>query len=287
MSVGVERAAVVYHPLKDYGALLAQIREMLGKRGITVVDYALPLGNPDEQVPAPPPLQEASFVICLGGDGTLLFTARLFYGIEIPVLAVNLGTFGFLTEICRNEIFCMLEDFLEGRCEVEQRILLEVRVHRKGRQIGWYTPLNEVVIGRRELSRLLTLETHVDGQYLCTYRADGLIVSTPTGSTAYSLSALGPILMPTLDNLILNPICPHSLASRPFILSGTNLARVVVRGHDVHPVLSVDVQLGMELQLGDEVLISRAQHRLSLVRSQERTFFQVLREKLGWIDQAE
>ena len=283
------KAAIVINPHKDYQDLLQGICGGLQNRGVAVHVHRVPFGkhgvlDADTLSCNPERIDDADFAVSLGGDGTLLYTARLFFGREIPVVAVNLGTFGFLTEISRDEVFDILDALFRGEASVEQRVMLEVQVERSGRMFGPFHPMNEAVVSRREVTRLVTLEVSVNGSYLCTYRADGLIVSTPTGSTGYSLSAQGPIMMPTLDNLILNPICPHSLASRPFILSGRDSVAIRVCGHDIRPHLSVDVQEGFELEENDVVHVKRAPGLLNLVQSGERTFFQVLREKLRWVD---
>jgi len=283
------KTAVVVNPHKDYQGLLQGVRSRLEQMGAEVEVHYVPFQEqgmiaPDALASPPESVSGADLVISLGGDGTLLYTARLFYGQGIPVVAVNLGTFGFLTEISREEVFAILDALCRGEASIEKRAMLEVWVERSGEKLGPFHPMNEVVVNRREVSRLVTTEVSVNGSYLCTYKADGLIVSTSTGSTGYSLSAQGPIMMPQLDNLILNPICPHSLASRPFILSGTDRVSVRVCGHDICPHLSIDVQEGLELKLDDLVHVRRAPSFLNLVQSGERTFFQVLREKLRWVD---
>ena len=283
------KAAIVVNPHKDYEDLLQGVRGRLEQKGAAVEVLFVPFEGqgmlaPDALSSCPDAVQDADLAVSLGGDGTLLYTARLLYGMNIPVVAVNLGTFGFLTEISREEVFDILDALFLGEASIEQRVMLEVRVERSGRFFGPFHPMNEVVVSRREVTRLVNLEVSVNGSFLCTYRADGLIVSTPTGSTGYSLSAQGPIMMPRLDNLILNPICPHSLASRPFILSGTDSVTIRVCGHDICPNLSIDVQEGFELEQDDLVHVRRASSFLNLVQSGERSFFQVLREKLRWVD---
>jgi len=226
--------------------------------------------------------ERIDLAISLGGDGTLLSTARLFYGQGIPVLAVNLGTFGFLTAISHDEALRALDSLFGGNAGFEKRLMLDCEVLRAGTVIGHLQALNEVVITRREMSRMINLDAWVNGEFLCSYRADGLIVSTPTGSTGYSLSAGGPILLPTLDNMIVNPICPHSVASRPFVVAGGDTVTVRVNARGVKPWLTLDVQDGIALEDGDEIVVRRAGHPLVLVRSSERSYFEVLREKLAW-----
>lgn len=276
------RVAIVVNPAKDHEPLLGRIREKLEGDGFSVSLFHVPLGEqPDAggQVPA-----AVAFVISLGGDGTLLYTARLCYGLEVPVIAVNLGTFGFLTEVSREEVFSAIDSLVAGDALLQRRIMLEVEVERDGSPLGSWHCLNEAVIGRGDVTRLLSLETFINDRYLCTYRADGVIVSTPTGSTGYSLSAGGPILMPQLESLILNPICPHTLSSRPVILSASDEVRICVAGSGACPHLSIDVQEGTGLIPGDQVRIRKAPRAFLLVMSKKRSFFQVMREKLGWVD---
>jgi len=284
MKNNFSRAAIVLNPKKDYAELLDGIKNHLAAHGIESSEIVLPFSADENFLPDFSHKDSTDLVLSLGGDGTLLFTARFFYGMDVPVFGVNLGTFGFLTEICQEDVFETLDAVLAGEYETEQRVMLDVVVKRDGKQLDQFFPLNEVVIARKELSRLITLQTLVNNEYLCTYKADGLIVSTATGSTGYSLSANGPILMPKLSNLIIAPICAHSLASRPFILSEEDTVTVVIKGDDISPVLSIDVQVGMDLNPGDHVIIRKAEKKLHLVQSKQRTFFQILREKLGWVD---
>lgn len=284
MSKSFSRAAVVLNPRKDYQSLLDGIAKHLERENVSLSRISLPHDLPDLTVCEIPEPEEVDFVIALGGDGTLLYTARLFAKMDVPIIAVNLGTFGFITEICRDEIYSSLDLLFKGDYEIENRIMLEVSVRRDDVDIATFYPLNEAVIGRKEITRLLTMPAKINNEYLCTYKADGLIISTPTGSTGYSLSANGPILLPKLENFIINPICPHSLASRPFILSKDDVVEISFSGSDIFPILTIDVQVGMELNPGDRVIIKKAPYLTKLLLSSKRTFFQVLRDKLGWVD---
>ena len=229
----------------------------------------------------------ADLLVALGGDGTLIHAAGLLRGREVPILGVNLGTLGFLTEVPRDRAQPLLEQALLGELVASRRLMLEVEVRRRTdptsewRQLLAGFCLNDVVVSKNALSRLARLEAFVDGSLAVTYGADGLIVATPTGSTAYSLSAGGPIVYPTLETVLLTPICPHSLTQRPLVLPAE--ARICVRlASQGEMFVTLDGAVGCELREGDEVSIRRAPHRLLLLRNPEVDPFSILREKLRW-----
>jgi len=220
-------------------------------------------------------------VIVLGGDGTLLHAARLIGANGVPILGVNLGSLGFLTEVKLDEMYAALEGLLSGQYQAEERMLLKVEVMREGKMAGQYLALNDAVINKGALARIIELEVSVNSQPVLFTRADGLIVSTPTGSTAYSLAAGGPILYPTLDAFIIAPICPHTLTNRPVVMPEREEVEVCLRhGSDV--MLTVDGQVGMPLRQQDCLRVCRAQATLKLVLPFGNTFFKLLREKLRW-----
>lgn len=224
---------------------------------------------------------QVDVIVVLGGDGTLLSVARAVGDLGIPILGVNLGGLGFLTATTLDEMIPALEAFLAGRMTVEDRMMLSAWLHREGGLAGSFLALNDVVIVKGAMSRIIDLSVSVDGQSAIDYRADGLIIATPTGSTAYSLSAGGPILFPTMDAVVLTPICSHTLTNRPIVLPGRQRIEVaVLTSQEV--MLTVDGQVGTPLRERDRVEVAQAASRIRLVRFPHKHFFSVLRTKLKW-----
>jgi len=221
-------------------------------------------------------------VVVLGGDGTLLSVARMIHAESVPLFGVNLGSLGFLTEIALDDLDRALDMIWEKKCLVETRIMLEVTVARGRRRIGPYLVLNDAVFNKGALARMFELETAVDGDYLTTYRADGLIVATPTGSTAYSLAAGGPIVYPDMEAIVITPICPHTLTNRSLLVPDRMTVEVQVRSaeEDIH--LTLDGQSGLAITGRDRVTIRKAASRTLLVQNPEQNFFGILRQKLKW-----
>jgi NAD+ kinase len=222
-------------------------------------------------------------IIVLGGDGSLLAVARAIGRSEVPVLGVNLGTLGFLTEISKEELFETLEVVVAGGFRIETRMRLEVRITKDGREAGTYLALNDAVISKSTLSRMIDLETWADDVEVTTYHADGLIVATPTGSSAYSLSAGGPLLLPGIGAIVLTPICPHALTQRPLVLPQDCHVRIQLRdarGGEVH--LTVDGQVGRMLEEGEVVELTRSDSPLRMLVPPNRSRFEVMRNKLRW-----
>lgn len=239
-----------------------------------------PAGGPG--LPRPEVVAQADLVVVLGGDGTLLAIARLVGAREVPILGVNLGGLGFLTEITLDELFPTLEAVLKGQFAVRRRLTLMARVRRGGEVIASFEALNDAVITKTAMSRIVDLETHVNGEYVTTFRADGLIVSTPTGSTAYCLAAGGPIIYPTLPALVIIPICPHTLTNRPLVVPDSSQVEVMQGSPGGQVSLTVDGQVGMDLQHRDVVSVQRSARTIALVRSSKLNYFELLRAKLKW-----
>ena len=225
---------------------------------------------------------KADLIISLGGDGTLLNIAPLVERPEVPILGVNLGALGFITEVAVDELEPVLSKTLSGDYEVEKRMTLEVRVLGKNGRAHKFRVLNDVVIAKGARSRIIDLETYVGKDYLCTYRADGLIISTPTGSTAYSLAAAGPILEPTLGAIVLAPICPHTLTHRPIVVPSNAVIRVTLRSFGDTVILIPDGQPGIRLNNGDRVEARDYGLPVSLIKLPSRSYYEILREKLKW-----
>ena len=225
---------------------------------------------------------DVDLIIVLGGDGTLLSVARQIRGKDVPILGVNLGGLGFLTEISLEELPEMLPRVLRGEYRTSVRSMLDVAVTREEEHVFDLSLLNDAVITKDTLARIIDIETYVDDEYLTTFRGDGLILSTPTGSTGYSLAAGGPILHPSLGHIVITPICPHTLTNRPIILPSEVSVRARLKSPDEKVILTLDGQIGFPLAYLDEVRVRRSRFAVSLVRSASNGYFNVLRNKLKW-----
>lgn len=234
-------------------------------------------GYPGQAIP---PLVD--MVVVLGGDGTLLSVARLIGDLRTPILGVNLGSLGFLTEITRSELFPMLEQVVKGDFTVSRRMRLLAIIRRERKEIARYRVLNDIVINKGALARIIDMETWVDDDYLTTFKADGLIVSTPTGSTGYNLAAGGPIIYPGNHCHVISPICAHTLTNRPIVVSDEATIRIEVKSPDEDVVFTADGQEGMPLLGGDVVELRKSNHSTLLIKSPSKDYFQVLRTKLRW-----
>jgi NAD+ kinase len=221
-------------------------------------------------------------VVVLGGDGTLISVARMIGDREVPILGVNLGSLGFLTEITLDELCDSLDRYVSGEYRVSERMMLHVAVMRSGLVIEEKSVLNDVVINKGALARIIDLETTINGHYLTTFKGDGMIISTPTGSTGYSLSANGPILYPELDCFVITPICPHTLTNRPIVVASDARITVGLKCINEDVFLTLDGQVGVELKCGDEIQIGKAGKRTRLIISSSRDYFEILRTKLKW-----
>ncbi len=263
--------------------VVPQLLEWLAKRGVAVrlddhtARYAgRSDGMPREQVP-----EGTQLIIVLGGDGTLLAAARALGGLDIPIFAVNLGALGFLTAITVDEIYPELERALQNEHRIAARRMLHCELLRNGKIVATYDALNDVVLTKASLARMIDLEAHVDAHFVATYKADGLIISTPTGSTAYSLSAGGPIIFPAVDALCITPICPHALTARPVLVPGSSNIKMTNLSDD-STFLTIDGQIGEPLLHRDTVFCRASTKSVKLIRPPRMLFFDVLRAKLKW-----
>jgi len=221
-------------------------------------------------------------VIVLGGDGTLLSVARMVWRHNIPILGVNLGGLGFLTEVSLEEIYPVLNQVLDGKFRTTPRDVLRASVIRRDKKVAEFVVLNDVVVNKGALARIIELEVTVGQDYLTTFRSDGFIISTPTGSTAYNLSAGGPIVYPSLHNLIITPICSHTLTNRPIVVPDDVTVRAILKSTEEEVTLTLDGQQGFPLEFEDVIEIQKAEGQILLIQSPYRSYFDLLREKLKW-----
>jgi NAD+ kinase len=264
--------------------LAARMQAMLRRRGLRVLADAdgFLAGAPAR--PKAALARECDLLVVLGGDGTLLSVAR-HVDRSVPILGVNMGELGFLTEVTEAEAIPMLARVLSGKFELDRRMTLSASLERSGRPIRRFRALNDVVLSNGSLARIVSFSVTVDGLPLASYRADGVIVATPTGSTAYSLSAGGPVVEPTVQALLVSPISPHTLSNRPVVLRPEAVVRIVVAERENDAILTIDGQESIKLAGGDVLVARRGRASVSLVRSPDRTYYDVLRAKLGWARQ--
>jgi NAD+ kinase len=281
------KAAIVAKPQKpELQLILTALVEWLSAQGFqTVLDpeSATYLGREAEAVErADMPSHDPVVVISLGGDGTLLSAARAFAHTDIPILGVNLGSLGFLTEVPLTELYATFEAWLAGAAVIDTRSLMHTQLLRDGQLFREWDALNDVVLAKGAIARMGEFAIELDGQFVARFRADGVIVSTPTGSTAYTLSADGPILMPSVDAMVLTAICPHLLTIRPIVFPGDTEIAVVVDVVPHETFLTVDGQETVELLLNDRILCHKSKRRVHLLRLHPNGLFNVLRSKLSW-----
>lgn len=228
--------------------------------------------------------QDLDYLLVLGGDGTLLSAARKISYTNIPILGVNLGGFGFLTEVSFNEAKFALEKIFHNEYQLEERMMLEVKVEREKRIVAEFVALNDIVVTKGIFARLGKFQTFINEEFIATYPADGLIISTPTGSTAYSLSAGGPIVNPNVQVLILTPICPHTLYARPLIISCEESFQIKILGLPQEIMLTIDGQEGQKLSAEDKIMVRKADCVTRLIRIKKVSFYKKLQSKLFWGD---
>ena len=281
----INSVAIISKPGAPAGyKIVPELIEWLNSRGISsrVDEQTAKYLNSTEWFDRDDLAEGTELVIVLGGDGTLLAAARAVGDRGIPVLPVNLGTLGFLTALTVEELYPELEKALRGEHRIGQRSMLSCQIVREDAVIASYEALNDVVLTKASLARMIDLEAYVDTHFICRYKADGLIIATPTGSTAYSLSAGGPIIFPSVGALALTPICPHMLTNRPVIVSDSSVIQVIARGEDDSIWLTVDGQVGQPLKQRDRVICQRSNKTINLIRPPGMLYFDVLRAKLHW-----
>jgi NAD+ kinase len=228
--------------------------------------------------------EKVDLIAVLGGDGTLLSVARLVGCYDVPIFGVNLGSLGFLTEVTLDELYPTLDKVVDGKIDYDERMMLTATVLRQGEKISHYTVLNDIVINKSALAKIIDMETYIDGKHVANFKADGLIVSTPTGSTAYNLAAGGPIVHPGMHSIILTPICPHTLTNRPVVVMDESEIEVVLKSLDTQVHLTLDGQVGFSLQGGDVIRIEKAACTIKLITVPGKNYFDILRTKLKWTE---
>ncbi|MBN1851025.1 MAG: NAD(+)/NADH kinase [Deltaproteobacteria bacterium] len=264
-----------------------KLGKWLQEKGLTIfIEDMSPTGQLEDfsfQAKALTLQKEFDWVVVLGGDGTLLGAARKVGRHQVPILGVNLGGLGFLTSIPLDRLYSAIEMILKEQLDVEERLMLRAKVFRSDKEIFRCVCLNDVVINKGALARILELDVYINDQILTTFRSDGLIVATPTGSTAYNLSAGGPILYPSMLNFILTPICPFTLTNRPIILPDSDIITIhIIKESEEKVHLTFDGQVGFDLIFGDKIVIDKSDEKIKLYKSPDRTYFEILRAKLGW-----
>lgn len=281
----LNRIGIVVKPNKPEAISVAQeLIGWLGRRNIRVYLDASVAESINHSLSCP--REEIShwvdLLIVLGGDGTLLSAVRHMEGENVPILGVNLGGLGFLTEITLDELYPILERTLEGKIEADKRMRLCATVIRQGKTVGEYSVLNDVVISKSVLARIIHLRNSINGAYVTTYRGDGVIICTPTGSTAYSLAAGGPIVYPTMDSVLITPICPHTLTNRPLLIPDRATVEFILETEESDVRLTLDGQVGSALLPFDQVIITKAKNHVFFIKSPFKDYFQILRTKLKW-----
>jgi NAD+ kinase len=256
--------------------------EARGIRAIYDAETATSLNDASAGLTREQVAEQSQLLLVLGGDGTLLAAARVAAPLGIPILPINMGSLGFLTSFQLEELYPALEETLAGHLVSSERIMLAVEIHRGGQIIEHQSVVNEAVVHKGELARMIEMELMIDHGFVCRYRVDGLIVATPTGSTAYSLSAGGPIVHPSVECSIITPICPHTLSDRPVVVRDSSIVEVVVSPRSDSVILTLDGQTGIPMQPADRVVMKRAAERLKLIQPPKKSYFEILHRKLKW-----
>jgi NAD+ kinase len=262
-------------------AVVEQLVAWTAERGIELFSGAREAGV-GTTVAADRLAEFADLIVVLGGDGTMLATARLVAGRGTPVLGVNFGTLGYLTEFTDADLFPALEEIVRGEYALDPRVMIDCSIERRGRAVERATALNDAVVNKSALARIIEIDCSIDGRFVTFYRADGLIISTPTGSTAYNVSAGGPILMPSMGAFVLNPICPHTLSNRPLVVPDTVTIDLALRPTGEEVMLTIDGQIGFKLAVSDRIRLTKSAETFNVVTPRDRNYFAVLRGKLRW-----
>jgi NAD+ kinase len=287
----IKRIGIVLKPHQtDALKTMCELTTWLAERGIT------PLGGPEierdriaqqtgcavEEVEAEKLAASVDLILVLGGDGTMIAAARLMGDTEVPVLGVNYGGLGYLAEFRIEELYAALESILAGDYRLDRRVMLEVELLRGEEQVTRNRVLNDVVINKSALARIIEIEAYLSQQFVNSFRADGLIVSTPTGSTAYNLSAGGPVIFPSMNAVVITPICPFTLSNRPIVVPDDDVIELRLKTEQEDVALTLDGQVGFPLKVEDRVVIRKSQTTFNLVQPMNRNYFDVLRDKLRW-----
>ncbi len=282
----IQTVGIITKPRKrEIVSVVEELIQWLEKRRVKIVfdhETADLLGKSGGGVARNEIPELVDLIIVLGGDGTMLAVARVMNEKEVPILGVNFGNLGFLTELTLNELFPTLEQVFENRHRMDSRILLAVEVVRTGEVISRHQALNDAVINKGAMARMIDFTVFVDNQLLSLYKSDGLIVSTPTGSTAYSLAAGGPIVYPSMEAFVITPICPHTLTNRPIVIPDHSVVQIEIRPGGESTFLTVDGQVGLGLHELDRIVISKSTRKVHLIQPGLKSYFDVLREKLKW-----
>jgi len=287
----IKRIGVVVKPHRPEALeTLCKLTEWLTTRGITLVGAPAvdreriehETGCVIEVIPEEELPQKVDLILVLGGDGTMIATARMLGDCEVPVIGVNYGGLGYLAEFRIDELFTALESILAGDYKLEQRVMLAVELRRGNELVTKNRVLNDVVMNKSALARIIHIETCLNDQFVNSFRADGLIVSTPTGSTAYNLSAGGPIIFPTMNTVVITPICPFTLSNRPIVVPDDSVIEIRLMTEKEDVALTLDGQVGFPIQARDRVIIRKSTTTFNLVQPKNRNYFDLLRDKLRW-----
>ena len=269
----------------NLSAVVPELLRWLETRGIRILydeETASALPHPAKAFTREELADQSQILLVLGGDGTLLAAARVAALRCIPILPINMGSLGFLTSFTVDELYPALEETLAGRSSMSERVMLQVELVREEKAIDRQHVLNDAVVNKSALARMIELELFIDDDFVCRYRADGLVLATPTGSTAYSLSAGGPIVHPSVEAFVITPICPHTLTDRPVVVRDSSRIEVKLTGSSESVFLTLDGQKGIPMQSEDRIRITRSPQCLKLIQPPKKSYFEILRNKLKW-----